>query len=39
MILVGHVLTSTDFANSRLYDPEFSHRFRKAAKAPKDATP
>jgi len=39
MILVGHVLTSTDFANSRLYDPDFSHRFRKAAKAPKDATP
>lgn len=30
MILVGRVLTSTDFANSRLYDPEFSHRFRKA---------
>ena len=39
MILVGQVLTSTDFANSRLYDPEFSHRFRKAAKTPKDATP
>jgi precorrin-4/cobalt-precorrin-4 C11-methyltransferase len=32
MILVGRVLTSTDFANSRLYDPEFSHRFRKARK-------
>jgi precorrin-4/cobalt-precorrin-4 C11-methyltransferase len=30
MILVGRVLTSTDFASSRLYDPEFSHRFRKA---------
>ncbi|WP_437600170.1 precorrin-4 C(11)-methyltransferase [Sorangium sp. So ce590] len=30
MILVGRVLTSTDFADSRLYDPEFSHRFRKA---------
>ncbi|KYF60016.1 precorrin-4 C(11)-methyltransferase, partial [Sorangium cellulosum] len=29
MILVGRVLTSTDFADSRLYDPEFSHRFRK----------
>jgi precorrin-4/cobalt-precorrin-4 C11-methyltransferase len=34
MILVGRVLTSTDFANSRLYDPEFSHRFRKARKPP-----
>ncbi|MCG8424118.1 MAG: precorrin-4 C(11)-methyltransferase [Proteobacteria bacterium] len=30
IILVGHVLTSTDFANSRLYDPEFSHGFRKS---------
>ena len=30
MIFVGPVLTSTDFANSRLYDPAFSHRFRKA---------
>lgn len=27
MILVGRVLTSDDFANSRLYDPEFTHRF------------
>ena len=32
MILVGHVLTSTDFADSKLYDPEFSHKFRKAIK-------
>ncbi len=30
MIIVGRVLTSTDFANSRLYAPDFSHRFRKA---------
>lgn len=30
MILVGRVLTSNDFANSRLYAPDFSHRFRKA---------
>lgn len=30
MILVGHVLTSTDFADSKLYDPQFSHKFRKA---------
>ena len=29
MIIVGRVLTSDDFANSRLYDPEFTHRFRK----------
>ena len=29
MILVGRVLTATEFANSRLYDPEFTHRFRK----------
>ena len=29
LILVGRVLTSKDFANSRLYDPEFTHRFRK----------
>jgi precorrin-4/cobalt-precorrin-4 C11-methyltransferase len=29
IILVGRVLTSTDFANSRLYDADFSHRFRK----------
>lgn len=29
LILVGEILTSKDFANSRLYDPEFTHRFRK----------
>ncbi len=34
MIVVGRVLTSTDFANSKLYDPEFSHRFRRGVKAP-----
>jgi len=33
MVLVGRVLTSDDFADSRLYDPEFSHRFRKARRA------
>jgi precorrin-4/cobalt-precorrin-4 C11-methyltransferase len=32
MILVGPVLTAEDFANSKLYDPEFSHRFRRAAR-------
>jgi precorrin-4/cobalt-precorrin-4 C11-methyltransferase len=30
IILVGRVLTATEFANSRLYDPSFSHRYRKA---------
>ena len=30
MIIVGRVLTSTDFANSRLYAPDFGHRFRRA---------
>ena len=29
MVLVGRVLTATDFADSRLYAPEFGHRFRK----------
>lgn len=33
IIIVGRVLTSKDFANSRLYDPEFTHRFRKGKKA------
>lgn len=28
MIIVGRVLTSTDFADSKLYSPEFSHGFR-----------
>jgi precorrin-4/cobalt-precorrin-4 C11-methyltransferase len=32
MIIVGHVLTATEFANSRLYDPEFSHGYRRAEK-------
>jgi precorrin-4/cobalt-precorrin-4 C11-methyltransferase len=30
MIIVGRVLTSNHFANSRLYAPDFSHRFRRA---------
>jgi precorrin-4/cobalt-precorrin-4 C11-methyltransferase len=33
MILIGRVLEATDFANSRLYDPSFSHRFRKARRS------
>ncbi len=28
IIIVGRVLTSTDFADSKLYSPEFSHGFR-----------
>lgn len=36
MILVGRVLTATDFANSKLYDPEFTHRFRRAAKSERE---
>ncbi|MAF65981.1 MAG: precorrin-4 C(11)-methyltransferase [Planctomycetes bacterium] len=29
MIIVGRVLTSTDFADSRLYATDFTHRFRR----------
>jgi precorrin-4/cobalt-precorrin-4 C11-methyltransferase len=32
MILVGRVLTAEDFADSRLYAPDFTHRFRKKKK-------
>ncbi len=32
MVLVGHVLSATEFPDSRLYDPSFSHRFRRAKK-------
>lgn len=32
MILVGRVLTAKHFAESRLYAPDFSHRYRKAKK-------
>lgn len=35
MVIVGEVLTSEDFADSRLYDPSFTHRFRKGDKAAK----
>lgn len=34
MVLIGHVLTAENFANSRLYDPDFSHRFRARVGAP-----
>ncbi len=30
IIIVGRTLTANDFADSRLYAPDFSHRFRKA---------
>ncbi len=30
IILVGRVLTATDFADSRLYAPDFSHGYRRA---------
>ena len=29
MVLLGRVLTSTDFADSRLYDAAFTHKFRR----------
>lgn len=32
IVLVGRVLTCEDFADSRLYDPEFTHRFRKGSR-------
>lgn len=35
MIIVGEVLTCTDFADSRLYAAEFAHKFRKATKKDK----
>jgi len=39
MILVGRVLTATDFADSKLYDPSFSHKFRRATKPTPAASP
>lgn len=32
MLIVGEVLTAEDFADSRLYDPTFTHRFRRGDK-------
>jgi precorrin-4/cobalt-precorrin-4 C11-methyltransferase len=37
MVIVGRVLTAKDFANSRLYDPTFTHRFRRGEKPAPDA--
>jgi precorrin-4/cobalt-precorrin-4 C11-methyltransferase len=34
IIFVGRALSATDFAESRLYADDFSHRFRKARKRP-----
>lgn len=33
MVIVGSILTSEDFANSHLYDPAFSHRYRRAKRS------
>lgn len=38
MIIVGEVLESKDFANSKLYDSEFSHKFRKKRKTGTEKT-
>ena len=35
MVLVGRVLTATEFAESRLYAADFSHRFRRGTPRPK----
>ncbi len=35
MILVGRFLTSTDFADSRLYAADFTHGFRRGRRAPR----
>lgn len=35
MLLVGDALATTPGAHSRLYSPEYSHRFRKASRAPR----
>jgi precorrin-4/cobalt-precorrin-4 C11-methyltransferase len=37
MILVGRVLTAEDFADSRLYAPDFAHRFRRVKRAVKES--
>lgn len=33
MVIVGSVLTSEDFADSHLYNPAFSHRYRRARRS------
>ena len=39
MIFVGRTLAATDFAESRLYAADFSHRFRKAKPKAKQVAP
>ena len=42
IVIVGRVLTATDFADSRLYAADFSHGFRKAlatGETPSDQEP
>jgi len=34
MVLVGRVLTADDFADSRLYAPDFSHGYRRSRTVP-----
>lgn len=38
IVLIGRVLTASDFASSKLYDPDFSHRFRKRRKPAGEGT-
>jgi precorrin-4/cobalt-precorrin-4 C11-methyltransferase len=38
MVLIGRVLTANDFASSKLYDADFSHRFRKRRKPAGEGT-
>ena len=38
IILVGRALACDDFADSRLYDPTFQHKFRKVRRAEGDAS-
>ena len=38
MVIVGRVLSAKDFANSRLYDPTFTHRFRRGTRDAQDSS-
>lgn len=38
IVLIGRVLTASEFASSKLYDPDFSHRFRKRRKPAGEGT-
>lgn len=39
MVLVGRVLTAEDFAESRLYAADFTHRFRRASEPSPEKSP